>query len=135
MSFTHKFTQVWSAQRDSRNISNTQEFTAAGQQSIDESLAAATDTVGEKVSMALDVSELVLLYILSNVNITIRTNDDTTPTEIIVVRANEPLAYAKGGPHSNPFGADITADMYIRLTVPSTGPVAFKWEALVDPTP
>lgn len=134
MAFTQKVTQTWTSQEDRRVITNVQEFTAGKSISIDESLEVASDSSGEQVALALDVDQLQLLYILCDVAIVIRTNDDTSPTESISVSANVPIVWHAGSVHSNPITSDITTDIFVRLAVAGTGPVRFQLQALIDPT-
>lgn len=69
-----------------------------------------------RVNLAIDVSQLEALYIVSDQAVTIETNDSTTPDDTLVLEANEPLEWYRGptvdAADRNPLAVDVT-DFYI----------------------
>lgn len=54
-------------------------------------------------------ARLKMLYLVSDVDLTIESNDGTTPGDTLNLLAGEPVIYYDGGPFTNPFvSADVT---------------------------
>lgn len=119
------------------SISKSVTRTANNNNSFTEAIAdAGTDVF---VNATVDVSALQSVVITSDQQITLETNDGTTPQETIVLKANEPLVWMKSGNQlagadypAIPFSADVTA-MYFTNASGSTANV--RIEILQDPTP
>lgn len=73
-------------------------------------VSVADSVTDEQHEIAIDVSALQAIYIFSDQDITIETNDGTTPQETINVTANEPVIWETGD--SALFSGDVT-DFYI----------------------
>jgi hypothetical protein len=54
------------------------------------------------------VANLQSVYLLSNVDVTIKTNDATTPASTINLKANKPILWFVDSGYTNPFTADVT---------------------------
>ena len=84
------------------------------------------------VNMAIDVSQLQLLYIVSDQDVTLETNDGTTPTDTINLLANKPYIWKVGSYFANLLTADVTAFYFTN----SSGAVAtVDVEGVEDATP
>jgi len=89
-------------------------------------------TTDKRVLAAIDVSALKLLYILSDKDITIQTNDGTTPDNTLTITANKPLVWYSGCGLPNPLTVDVV-DIYVTNAGGTTATVNIR--ALQDATP
>lgn len=102
-----------------------------------ESLVAYGPTsVGNGVSnraldVTLDVSEVSFVWMKSTVDMTLKTNSTSSPTDTISLAANKPLVWFTGCYYSNPLTADVT-QMYITNASGLAG--TFEMRALPTPT-
>lgn len=84
------------------------------------------------VDMELDISQLKSFFIVSNKDVTLKTNDSGTPQDTIALKADKPLIYAPNIGMTNPFGGDVTS-MYLSNASGATATVQIR--ALFDATP
>lgn len=131
MPYTHTINENITYGAGSSNTRVTQEFsqTAGAEANVSESFTDATDV---EVDFALDVSQLKsLLMYASGGDITVETNDGTTPGDTITLVDGQYTVYtaASGSGTSNPFSTDITA-----LFITNTGTADLVIRALYDPT-
>jgi hypothetical protein len=85
----------------------------------------------------LDVSEVKLLLIRSDVALTIKTNDDETPANTFALDANESFIWPLGeGALKDTNGAPVSANI-ASLHVTNGGEIegTLRLDAFVDPTP
>jgi hypothetical protein len=54
------------------------------------------------------LADLESIYIVSDRDVILETNDGSVPIDFIQLQANKPLDRRRGGYHSNPFSADVT---------------------------
>jgi hypothetical protein len=91
---------------------------------------APSEVSGLTVALTIDVSALRLLFLLSDVDLTVTFNGPDTEMTVV---ANSPITWQYLGGVDNPFGAtDVTS-----LTVDNEGTVdgTLQIKVLTDPTP
>lgn len=88
----------------------------------------------EQVVLNIDVSALSLLYVSSDVDVTIDTNSSSEPDDTLTVTADNPLVWYTGCGLPNPFasGTDVT-QVFITNGDNEAGTV--KIRVLLDATP
>lgn len=102
---THKINSDWQAGNDS--LSKQVTITADGEANVE--VAVPDSSTDLAVIMAIDVSALQLLYIVADQDLTIETNDGTTPDDTLTLKAGKPIVWYDGCGYSNPLGTDVTA--------------------------
>lgn len=120
-----------------RTIKGNVNISSGNNKSVDESIPdSSTDLL---VTETVDVSTLQSIIMVSDQQITVETNDGTTPQETIILKANDPLVWRKGGNQLDgsdypaiPFSADVTGFF---VTNASGAAAQLKMEILNDPTP
>lgn len=129
MSFTHSITKSWT--NGGAPISKVVE-TAAGQEvNIDESIAGGSTDL--ELMCGVDVSALKSLFILSDRDLMLQTNDGSSPDNTINLKANQPFHWnAADGYFSNPLTVDVAS---IFATLAAGDAATLKIRALIDPTP
>jgi len=105
---------------------------ASGRVSWEEDVATAT-TDGQINCPTVDVSELELVYIKSTQDVTLETNDGTTPDDTLTLKANQPYVWWSNAPFVNKLTTDITTNVFITNASGATATVTF--EAILDATP
>lgn len=105
-------------------------YTADGSQS--HSVAIPDSTTDDLMNIAIDFSQLVGVFLLSDQDITIETNNGTTPDDTISLKANVPLIWNADAYFSNPFTVDVTA---FYLSNSSGSAATLQVEVLEDVTP
>lgn len=99
----------------------------------DERVVAVPDaTVDLEVKITLDVSEIKLLRMTSDRNMTVKTNSAGVPDNTIALLANSPLLWVPDMYCLNPLTIDVVT---IFLSNASGFPATFKLNCLKDPTP
>jgi hypothetical protein len=106
-------------------------ITAEGETDI--TVSVANGQTAFRVNLAIDVSQMKAIYIVSDKAVTIETNDSATPDETIVLQANVPLMWFAGptvdtgGGASTmcPLPTDIT-DLYFANASGSTATVRIR---------
>lgn len=113
-------------------IQNTVTIAAPMSIELEESVPDAT--TDRALSVAIDVSAMTDLYMVSTAALTIQTNSGSSPDDTIVLEANKPLVWRAGGTGhpANPLGTDVTA---IYLTNASGSAATFRMWVGVDSTP
>ena len=98
-----------------------------------EEVVVTATTDGQINCPTIDVSEVVLLYINSTQDVTLETNDGTTPDDTFTLKANEPYVWWLNAPFVNKLTTDITTNVFITNTSGASATVTF--EAILDTTP
>jgi len=106
MSLTQKLTLGWSG--DGRELAKEIEVTADGA-IAPRQIAVPDESVDLLVNLAIDYSQLKAIILLATVDMTIETNDGSSPDDTIALRANEPYVWHDNAYWANPFTADVTA--------------------------
>lgn len=112
-------------------LSQTVKSSGTAETNIDESIPDASTDL--EVTLSLDRSALVSLYIEADQNMTIETNSATIPDDTLTLVANEPILWTTNSVHANPITVDITANIFV--TQSSGSAATLKIRALTDATP
>jgi hypothetical protein len=68
------------------------------------------NTTNSPVAAAFLVADVVALYIVSDQNVTLKTNSTGSPANTIALKAGIPLVWVAAAPYqANPFTTDVTA--------------------------
>lgn len=128
MAFTHVITQNVAA--DGLQVGSSRSYSAGLKISLDENIPDSSTDL--QVVLALDVSELKSVFILSDQDMTLETNDGTTPDDTINLLAGVPYIWNTDSYDANKLATDVTAFFMTQ----SSGSVArLQAEFLYDPTP
>lgn len=128
MSIQHSVTIQW----EQGNNSLSQRDTFTGEAEANVSVSVPDSSTDFEVTLAIDVSEIKSIIIASDQDITVETNDGTTPDDTFTIEANNPLIWNVDSPAATPFSADITA---LFVTNSSGAAATFNVRCLVDATP
>jgi len=128
MSITHTIQTTW--ENGTSAVSTRKQVTSDSEINVDVVIASAT-TNGQIVC-AIDISELKSIVLNSTKDVTVKTNDGSTPDDTFTLKANNPLVWNNESPTANPFSADIT-DLYV--TNASGADATVQVRALLDVTP
>lgn len=105
MSITYTYTRQVN---DGVNVLAYQDAVAAGESlNIDQTFTTGT-TNQQLTSFAFVKTKLQAVFIVSDQNITIKTNSSGSPQETISLVANQPYFWTTNGYFANPFGGDVT---------------------------
>jgi len=107
-------------------------FTEADGSVIDVTAAIPDSSTDKLVVCALDVSQIKAIYILSDQDVTLETNDGTTPDDTIALKAGVPYIWYTNKYDALLLTVDVTA---LYLTNASGSAATFKLRALQDATP
>lgn len=132
MAFTHTVATNWSG--GGISIPRSNQYSGSGEVNITETVA---DSITDKeVALVLDVSEIKSIYIVSDQDLTLETNNAGAPVDTIALLAGVPYIWntdsypsASEPPELN---ADITA---LFLTNASGSTATFELRCIVDVTP
>ena len=98
---------------------------------IEEAIANAETDL--EITFSVDKSALQYVWIHSDQDITIETNDGAAPDDTITLKANKPEIWYADCPHTSPFdSADVTS---IFVTNSSGSTANLEIYGIVDPTP
>ena len=105
MSFTHTIALNWTG--GGLNVTQNIVKTGDSEQNVDAAVQAGqTDVLCDVDFLTADLESV---YILSDQDVTLETNDGAAPDDTISLRAGVPLDWRRGGYHSNPFTANVSA--------------------------
>lgn len=130
---THTFVRGWN--NGGSSISKTLGVTSGAELNVDESIPAAT--TDQLVAFAMDVSQLKGLFIVSDKDLLVQTNDGTTPINTITLAAGVPFVWVNGdAPLRDTAGAVITTDItrLYATNADATNAALLQVRALYDPT-
>ncbi len=126
MSFTHTLSlKVTTA---GRNILAEIELSDDGQTS--RTIEVAQDSTDLLVNLAIDVSQIQSIYMKSDQDLTVKTNDSGAPDNTLNLLADQPYIWWSGCLFTNLLTVDITA-LYLTNTAAAT----LEIEVVVDSTP
>lgn len=128
MAIDHILTRGW--QKGSDILTKSQTVSADQEIGIDASMPIANDQL---VALALDVSQMKGMFLLADQDLTLETNNATTPAATIALKANVPLIWeSTSGYFANPLGVtDVTA---LYVTNASAAVAKLQCKFLTDPT-
>lgn len=125
---THKINQDWQAGNES--ISKQITITADGEANLE--VAVADESADLAINVAIDYSALKLLYIVSDQDLTVETNDGSSPDDTLTLLAGIPIVWFEGCGFTNPLSADVTA---LYATNASGADATLTVKTLQDATP
>ena len=107
MSVTHK----WQVTRNNITKEVSKTITPSDEVAVEAVDVSIPDSSTDKAVAigGIDVSQVVSVYIHSTQDITLETNDGTTPDDTISLTADVPLIWCTDCPYSNPLTTDVTA--------------------------
>ncbi len=128
MAFNHTVTYTTQTPSGVSSVSNT--YTGSSITSIDETVAHGATNF--QINVAIDVSTIKSIFILSDQNVTLETNSGSSPAETISLVANVPYVWHTNSYFTNLLATDITA---IFITNASGSTAAITLRVLQDATP
>ncbi len=128
MSFQHTLEQRIATA--GRNVLCSNSYSGDGQ--ISRSIPVPNDSTDLEVELALDVSHIKSIYIKSDQDMTLETNDAGAPADTISLKANKPYIWHTDSYFTNKLTTDVTK---IFLTQSSGSAATLDIEAVTDSTP
>ena len=125
---THRIQRIW---QDAGNESVSQQEAVVADLETNLDVAIADGQTAKQINVAIDISALKLLFISSDQDVTIETNNSSTPDDTIEITANVPLIWTPDCGFACPLTEDVAA-MY--LANASGEEAAFKVRLLLDAT-
>ena len=129
MAFTHTVTQSIST-GPGPGYSGNKAYTGDGKTSRE--VAVPDSSTDLLVNLAVDLSQLKSLFMLSDQDMTVETNSGAAPDDTISLKAGVPYIWNADAPQSNPFTVDVTK---LYLTTGVVGASTLNIEVLQDATP
>jgi hypothetical protein len=128
MAFTHKITRTFV--RGGDTLSKTESIVVDKEINFNTQVAnAVTDGLH---ALAIDVSQMKTAYLYSTKNVTLETNDGTTPGATVSLVAGIPRLWSSTSGETNPFGStDVTA---LYITNASGAAADIEVRIGIDPT-
>lgn len=114
----------------SGQLSASKQYTAGAGTEFDETIPASTTNA--PVSLAIDISQVKSLIILSDQIVTIKTNSSGSPTDTIVTKAGVPYIWNTDSYDNCKVTADVTTAF---ITNGTANAARVQIAALFDPTP
>jgi hypothetical protein len=114
----------------SGQVSSSLQFNASADGEFDEVVPPTTTNM--PFSLALDISQVKSLYILSDQDVTLKTNSSSSPTDTIALKANQPYIWYTGAYDASKITADVT-QAFITNAGATQANVKMRW--LYDITP
>lgn len=128
MAFTHTLKFGWGT--GARSLEDNPTFSGDGQESLQ--IAIADSVTDQLASIAIDVSAIQAIYMVSDQDLTVETNSASVPDETLNLLANKPYVWYTGSLFTNLLATDITA---LYLSNSSGSAATFELEVVVDATP
>ena len=129
MTVTHTIEKNWKGA--GREIKTSKNYTSDASQTIS-GVSVPDSSADFFVEIAIDVSEIKSIFILSDVDMTLETNDGATPIDTINLKAGIPYIWHTDSYFTNILDTDVTG---LYLTTGSVGVGTFELEVVTDPTP
>jgi hypothetical protein len=100
---------------------------------VDDPLVVPGSTTDKQVNVAIDVSQLKSLFMMSTTDLLVELNNGTGDANDVALLANEPLIWWQGCGWDCPLKVDVTTGLY--LTKAGAGDATVQMRFLVDATP
>lgn len=114
-----------------KTIQKSNEYTGSGHHRVDEDIA--DSTTDQEITFNLDISALKAITMVADQDVTVETNNGSTPGDTFNLKADQPLMWNSGDSYfSNPFSTDVTA---LFVTNASGSSANLRVEAVEDATP
>jgi hypothetical protein len=125
VSIAHKIT--WSLQAQGVNVLSGSQVEAGDLQPMAD-VAVPAATTDQPATLAIVAAKLQVLFLVSDKDLTLKTNSPSAPANTFSLKAGAPLVWSKSeGYFANPLSADVTA---IYLTNAGTAAARFQLYAL-----
>lgn len=128
MSFEHVIAEQVTT--NGRTVRRENTFTGDGQ--ISRSVAVADSETDMLINFAVDVSQIKSIFIVSDQDLTLETNDGSSPDDTLSLLADVPYVWHENSDYTNLLTTDITA---LYATNASGSAATLDIEALTDSTP
>ena len=89
-------------------------------------VAVADSETDKEVALGVDVSQIAALLITSDQDVTIETNDGSTPDDTLTLKANNALVWSTNCGYSCPLTADITGNIFVTNASGSTANIKIR---------
>lgn len=129
MAFTHNIDIGWS---QGNNAPVNTRLAISADQEVNTAPVVPDSSTDLQVNLAVDVSAMKSLHIVSDQDVTIETNDGSTPDDTLELTADVPILWYEGCGYSNPLTADVTA---LFITNDSGSSANVQVHILQDSTP
>lgn len=120
----------WRVQTPGGPIASSKTYTGSSDISISESVA--NGQTNKQINVAIDVTAVKSFYLLSDRNVTLETNDGSSPDDTIALIANVPYVWTTDSYDSFLLGTDVTA---VFITNSSGSTANIEMRILQDATP
>jgi hypothetical protein len=111
-------------------IQSSKTYTGTGETSVDESItASASDYV---ISMAMDVSQVKSIVVLSDQALVIKTNSNSSPADTLTLVAGRPYEWDTDSYNTFKFGTDITS---LHVANPASSAARLQISFVFDASP
>ncbi len=125
MSLTHKVKRSFTSGSEVLEYSETINTGSAFE--LDVAIVASSTDI--PLACAIDVSEMKTLFLLATQDMTLETNDGTTPAATVTLKAGIPVVWTSTSGQTNPFGSTNVTGLYVTSTLAGT----FKMRTGIDP--
>lgn len=116
---------------DGESLTYVNTFTGGLGTKLDE--AVADSETDKQIVVAIDVSEIASLFLVSDQDVTVETNSGSSPDDTISLKADRPLTWNDAdGYYSCPLTVDVTS---LFITNASGSTANIKGRFVTDPTP
>jgi hypothetical protein len=125
------YTQTQTIQVNSggRNLTAENNYSKEGHEG--RSISVPESSTDLEVAIELDVTQMEAFWLISDVDMVLKTNNASTPDDTITLKAGKPVIWAKDGYFANPFTVDVAAFF---LTTGAVGEGTLDFECIIDPT-
>lgn len=127
MAYTHKVLTTFNNGTTLFSVQDS--VTVAAQVTIEETIANGGTNV--EVTVAVDATNMKSFALVSDQDVTVKTNSSSTPDDTFTLKANKPIVWTENMPN-NPLSADITS---IFVTNSSGASATVRLVSGYDPTP
>jgi hypothetical protein len=105
---THTFTNTWQGDGGGKSLSASVPVVGAGENNKGPTVVN-NGATNQLLAITQVVANMKGLWLLSNADLTIKTNSTSSPGNTINLKAGQPYIWYAGAYWSNPFTVDITA--------------------------
>jgi hypothetical protein len=124
----HNIDLTWSRGNETVN----RRVTASADSETNNDIAVGATTTDKLVNIAIDVSELKSLYLSSDQDVLVQTNDGTSPDDVVTLKAGVPVIWYPDCGYASPLTEDVTK---IYLTNAGATAATVNIRVLQDSTP
>jgi hypothetical protein len=123
---------VQSVNTGSEVVQSSKTYSAGAESKITETVA--QNTTDKQINIAIDVSAVKAIYILSDYAMILQTNSGSSPADTLTLVANVPYIWTTDSYDVFKFGTDVTA-IFATTGAIGTTDATLQIRVLYDPTP